>query len=83
MENEGSRGLSMLLGSLTEMCHATRPSSVRAALSSLIGGLCAQPGDLCLHRLDLGLDLPLEGAAPFGQLRLAEHLEALLQLTMD
>ena len=45
-----------------------------AALSSLLGGLCAQPGVLCLQRLDLRFDLPLERAAPLGKLRLAQHL---------
>ena len=44
-------------------------------LSFLCGDLCAQPGVRCLQRLDLGLDLPLEGAAPLGKLRLAEDFE--------
>src|SRR5579862_1922251 len=49
-------------------------------LSSLLGGLCAQFGVLCLQRLDLGLDLPLERAAPLGKLGLAEDVQPALPI---
>ena len=35
-------------------------------LAGVFGNLGAQPGVRCLQRLDLGLDLPLEAAAPLG-----------------
>ena len=47
-------------------------------LSPILGDLCAQPGVLSLQRLDPGLTLLLEGAPPFGKLRLAEELEPAL-----
>ena len=46
-----------------------------ASLSSSIGDLFTQPGVLSLQRFDLRLDLPLEGAPPFGELSLVEQLE--------
>jgi len=49
-------------------------------LSSLFGGLCVQPGVLSLQRLDLRLDLPLEGAAPLGQTCLLEYLQPALPI---
>jgi hypothetical protein len=52
------------------------PALTQHRLSVRFGDLCAQRGELCLQRLNLRLDLPLERAAPFGQLGLAEDLEA-------
>ncbi len=46
-------------------------------LSVWFGTLCAQLGIRCLQRLDLGLNLPLEIATPFGELGLAEDFEAI------
>ena len=51
-------------------------SGVKAS-SVRCGTLCAQRGILCLQRLDLGLDLPLEMPSPFGELCLAEDFEAI------
>src|SRR5579862_6681707 len=60
-------------------CFYTPDGSVaRTTLSSLIGGLCTQLGVRWLQRLDLRLDLPLERAAPLGELCLADHLEPAL-----
>jgi hypothetical protein len=66
--------------------HHARRSAARAALSSLIGNLCEQLGVRCMQRLDLGLNLPLEIAAPFGELGLEEDFEAAFpveQVTRD
>ena len=49
-------------------------------LSVRFGGLCAQPAVRCLQRLDLRLNLPLEGAAPLGELSLAEDFQPALLL---
>jgi len=59
------------------MRHSGQPDCERC-LSAFLGNLCAQPGVRCLQRLDLGLDLPLEGAAPPGQARLLEHFQPAL-----